>query len=121
LRKERIDEEVVMKLPENLKNEIVARIQPLDPEMVVLFGSYAAGEPNEDSDIDLYIVTKDDRIPHTWREKSNLRLAYSQRLLDFRIKYPVDLIVHTKPMHERFMEIKSSFSRDIMNKGVRLL
>lgn len=110
-----------MKLSEELGNEIVERLRPLNPEMVVLFGSYATGEPNENSDIDLYIVTKDDLLPHSWRDKSNLRLKYSQQLLDLRIRYPVDLIVHTKPMYKKFIEINSSFSREIINKGVRLL
>jgi predicted nucleotidyltransferase len=40
----------------------------------MLFGSYANGEPNENSDIDLHIVTKDDLIPQSWRAKSDLRL-----------------------------------------------
>ena len=110
-----------MKLPEEIKKEIIERLKVLDPEMVVLFGSYAHGEPNKDSDIDLYIVTKDDFMPYSWRDKSNLRLKYSQQLFDFRIRYPVDLIVHTKPMHKRFIEMDSSFSREIINKGVRLL
>ncbi|HBF36391.1 MAG TPA: nucleotidyltransferase domain-containing protein [Firmicutes bacterium] len=110
-----------MSLPEKIKNEIVERLKPLDPEMVVLFGSYAYGKPNEDSDIDLYIVTKDDYMPGSWKEKSNLRFKYSQRLFDFRMKYPVDLIVYTRPMHQKFIEINSSFSREVMTKGARLL
>ena len=110
-----------MKLPEELRNEIIERLKPLDPEMVVLFGSYANGEPNENSDIDLYIVTKDDLMPHSWKDKSNLRLKYSQQLLDFRIRHAMDLIVYTRPMHKKFIEINSSFSREVMNKGVRLL
>jgi uncharacterized protein len=110
-----------MKLPEKLRNEIIERLKPLDPEMVVLFGSYASGEPNENSDIDLYIVTKDDLMPHSWRDKSDLRLKYSEQLLDFRMAYPTDLIVYTRPMHRKFIEINSSFAREVMNKGVRLL
>ncbi len=110
-----------MSLPIEIENEIIERLKPLDPEMIVLFGSYAYGEPNEDSDIDLYIVTKDEYMPHSWKDKSNLRLKYSQQLLDFRIKYPVDLIVYTRPMHKKFIEMNSSFSRELMNKGARLL
>ena len=98
-----------MRLPEEMRNEIIESLKPLDPEMVVLFGSYANGEPNEDSDIDLYIVTKDDLMPHSWRDKSNLRLKYSQQLLDFRIRYPVDLIVYTRPMHREIYRNKQFF------------
>ena len=35
----------------------------LDVEKIYLFGSYAYGEPNEESDIDLYVVLSDDGGP----------------------------------------------------------
>lgn len=38
-------------------------------ERVILFGGYAYGNPTEDSDIDLYVVTKDDFVPASSREK----------------------------------------------------
>ncbi|WNZ00204.1 nucleotidyltransferase domain-containing protein [Sulfurospirillum sp. 'SP'] len=41
---------------EKLKHEIVERLKPLDPDKIILFGSYAYGTPTEDSDIDLCIV-----------------------------------------------------------------
>ena len=59
---------------EELKREIVERLRPLDPERVILFGSYAHGNPTEDSDIDLYVVTKDEFVPRSFREKADLRL-----------------------------------------------
>ena len=43
---------------EELKHEIVERLQPLNLDKVILFDSYSYGTPDEDSDIDLYIVTK---------------------------------------------------------------
>lgn len=36
--------------------EIVERLEPLDPEKIILFGSYAYGTPNKDSDIDLMLI-----------------------------------------------------------------
>ena len=44
---------------EELKKQIVEDLKPLDPKKIVLFGSYAYGEPNQDSDIDIFI-SKDD-------------------------------------------------------------
>lgn len=41
---------------EELKHEIVERLKPLDPDKIILFGSYAYGTPTEDSDIDLFLV-----------------------------------------------------------------
>ena len=39
-----------------LKVEIVEHLKPLQPEKVLLFGSFAYGKPNEESDIDLFII-----------------------------------------------------------------
>ncbi len=39
---------------EQLKTEIVTRLKPLNPYKIILFGSYAYGNPTGDSDIDLY-------------------------------------------------------------------
>ena len=44
---------------EKIKDEIVQALKPLNPNKIILFGSYAYGKPNEDSDIDIFIL-KDD-------------------------------------------------------------
>lgn len=106
---------------EVLKHEIIERLKPLDPEKVILFGSYAYGTPNEDSDIDLYVVTKDDFIPQSFREKMDVVRKVSIAIDDIRNKTAVDLIVHTKSMANKFKDINSSFSRELLNKGIVLL
>jgi len=106
---------------EALKQEILERLRPLDPERVILFGSYAYGNPTEDSDIDLYVVTKDDFVPKNFQEKVNLRLKVSECLLDLRLRYPIDLIVHTRPMYREFQKMDSAFSEEVLRRGVVLL
>ena len=45
-----------------LIQEVVERIKTeYQPEKIILFGSYAYGTPNEDSDIDLLIVKDTDK------------------------------------------------------------
>jgi len=58
---------------EMLKHEIVDRLKPLDPDKIILFGSYAYGTPNEDSDIDLFLV-KDDTSESKYDVQALLRL-----------------------------------------------
>jgi len=106
---------------EKVKLEIVERLKPLNPDKVILFGSYAYGTPNEDSDIDLYVVTKDEFIPQSFREKNNIYLSISKVLRDLRSKFAIDLIVHTKSMSNKFIEINSSFSQELLTKGKILL
>jgi predicted nucleotidyltransferase len=41
---------------EKLKSQIVKALMPLNPDKIILFGSYAYGTPNENSDIDLFLI-----------------------------------------------------------------
>jgi predicted nucleotidyltransferase len=109
------------KLSNELRNQISETLKPLDLEKVILFGSYAWGQPTEDSDIDLYVVTRDDFVPATWRQRRDIVRRISNQILDLRTRYPIDLLVHTRPMHREFVERESSFARQIMSEGARLL
>ena len=105
---------------ENIKHEILKRLEPLNLNQVILFGSYAYGTPHQDSDIDLYVVTNDEYIPQNFDEKMNLKLSVSRAIKDLQKTIPIDVITHTKKMHEKFIEINSSFSREIFQNGVKL-
>ena len=87
------------------------------PEKIILFGSYAYGEPTINSDIDILIVTGDETIPASFSEKSKIYLKISKAISEIKEKFPVDLIVHTKPMHRNFIEIDSLFARELQLKG----
>ncbi len=106
---------------ENVKFEIIKRLKPLNPYKVILFGSFAYGNPTEDSDIDLYVVTNDEFIPKNWREKREIEQKVSKAIIDIMKKYPTDLITHTKAMHKKFIEMDSMFSRKILNDGIVIL
>ncbi len=105
---------------EELKSLIVERLQPLNPDKIILFGSYAYGTPNDDSDIDLYVVTNDDFMPSTWREKNDVYLQFSKRIRDLQKRIPIDLIVHTRAMNKKFIELDSSFYRYSISNGKRI-
>jgi len=106
---------------ENIQKDILDALKPLELDKVILFGSYAYGSPHNDSDIDLYVVTNDDYIPQNYKEKRALVWSVSNRILDIRKRYAIDLLVHTKQMHEKFVELQSSFSKEILEQGKVLL
>jgi len=87
---------------DTIKNEIVEQLKPLHPEKVILFGSYAWGEPVENSDIDLYVVTNDEFIPNNYQEKREVVRKVSRRLRGIRQRFSMDLLVHTKSMSDKF-------------------
>jgi len=106
---------------EKLKPQLLDALSSLNLEKIILFGSYAYGAPNEDSDLDLYVVTNDDFIPQTWKEKSEVHLKVSRAMRTLLQQYPTDLITHTKAMHNKFIEQDSSFCKKILNDGIVIL
>ncbi len=96
---------------------IVEKLKTINPEKIILFGSYAHGEPSEDSDLDILVVTNDEMVPTSFAENSKVYLRVSKTISEIKKEIPVDLIIHTKPMHQKFLELDSLFARDIYAKG----
>ncbi|MDP2824454.1 MAG: nucleotidyltransferase domain-containing protein [Sulfuritalea sp.] len=76
-------------LPEQTIQGAVERIvAAANPTRVILFGSYARGEANEDSDLDLMVVEKD--VPNVGEEMVRLRSAVGS------IGIGVDVLVYSE-------------------------
>ncbi len=103
------------------KNKIIILLQkalfPLGINKAILFGSYAKGNETELSDIDLLVVTNDNFIPQSFSEKMELKLKIASALKSLRKHSDIDLIVHTKPMHDKFIQQNSLFKNEIINTG----
>ena len=83
-------------------DDIVERIAiKFNPDKIILFGSYAAGNPNNDSDIDLLII-KDTDLP---RHKRSFDIHKS--LIGSMI--PMYILVYTTKEFEQEKKEKSSF------------
>jgi uncharacterized protein len=67
---------------DKVKDEIVERLLPLRPQKIILFGSYAAGTATEESDIDLFLVKRDDT-------DKEYNLAARKNIRDLIFKYHV--------------------------------
>jgi len=100
-----------------IKNKIIKSLEPLNPTKIILFGSYAYGKPFKDSDIDILIVTSDNFIPTSYNDFIQLKFNYSNALTEIRKNTPLDILVHTIPMHKKFLDNSSSFSKEIIKKG----
>jgi predicted nucleotidyltransferase len=72
---------------ENIQKEIVERLEPVDAKKIILFGSYAYGTPNENSDLDLCIIK--DNYSNKWDEISKIRKSLKS------IRIPKDILLST--------------------------
>ncbi len=88
-----------------------------NPYLILLFGSYAYGTPDEDSDIDILVVTQDNFIPQTFKEHTKIYMKISSAIRPVKKQIAIDLIVHTLPMYQKFIKQNSSFAHEITNQG----
>ena len=101
---------------EKVKEELVARLRTLDPDKIILFGSYAYGIPNDESDIDLFLL-KDDLAKKDVRA---YQLLLQKSLLKIQKKYliGIDLFVDSSErVKSRIQDVNDQFYSEIMSKG----
>jgi predicted nucleotidyltransferase len=99
---------------------ITEKLKSINPYLIILFGSYAYGTPHEDSDIDILVVTQDDFMPKTFSEKIQYRIKIRKIIYEQSEQVPIDLLVFTRPMFDKFKELDSSFSKEILTNGKKL-
>lgn len=93
---------------------IVDCIKEEAPEKIILFGSYAYGTPDKESDIDILVIK--DIAPSKIRDyRLNLKLKLWELTKKFNI--PVDIIVDNQQrINQRIVE-GDLFYKEIITKG----
>ncbi|MBI3942611.1 MAG: nucleotidyltransferase domain-containing protein [Chloroflexi bacterium] len=86
-------------------------VEKYQPEFVILFGSQAYGEPDEDSDIDLLIVKS------TMETPLQRRVQVRQLVSDAHRRIPFSPLVLTPEELAQRLAIRDPFYVDIMHKG----
>jgi predicted nucleotidyltransferase len=89
----------------NLCRQIVEKFQP---EKIILFGSYAYGKPNADSDVDLLVV-----MPFEGRTV-NQAIKIRQNISG---KMPLDLLVRTPGQIKERLSLGDFYIREIIERG----
>lgn len=94
-----------------LLREIVGKIKAgYPPEKIILYGSYAYGHPDDESDIDLLIVKETDASPFD-------RRVAVRRIVDLRVPIAfAPIVVTPRELAER-LEMGDSFFEEILRKG----
>ena len=86
----------------NKINEITSRIvNKVNPDRIILFGSYAIGTQKEDSDIDLLIIQDTDLPPQ--------KRGFDIRMSLIGLMMPFDILIYTKSEFEQEKENRFSF------------
>jgi predicted nucleotidyltransferase len=90
--------------------EVILRLAAkLQPEKIILFGSYAYGKPTPDSDVDLLVILE------TSASATERYLAVSSLL--YPRPFPVDILVRTPREIEQALHKGDFFIEEIVSQG----
>ncbi|MEO1391955.1 MAG: nucleotidyltransferase domain-containing protein [Cyanobacteria bacterium J06634_5] len=78
------------------------------PDQIILFGSYAYGEPTSESDVDLLVV-----MPLT-RRSVHKEIEIRQAI---RAPFALDLLVRSSQQTQQRLDMGDFFIRDVVDKG----
>lgn len=95
----------------NIKKLAEKIAEHFQPEKIILFGSFAYGKPNEDSDVDMLVI-----MPYEGRSPKMATKIWMKT----RPGFPIDIMVRTPEEIAERLEMGDSFIQDIMEKGVAL-
>jgi len=95
-----------------LENIVQRIVNGVHPQKIILFGSYAYGDPNADSDLDLLVIMESPNRPAE-------RSLGVTRLLRPR-PFPMDILVRTPQEINDGLAKKDSFIQEILSQGIVL-
>jgi predicted nucleotidyltransferase len=97
-----------------LLREITHRlINEFQPEEIILFGSHAWGEPDEDSDLDLLVIVSQSELSPARRAMQAHRCLQG-------LNVRKDILVRTRAEVERFRYVQASLEHQIFERGTVL-
>lgn len=107
----------VHRIADQLLPYLEVLVDQFDPEQVILFGSYAYGEPDHDSDIDLLVV-KEMRAP-ALEEALAIRRAW-RVVRRSGVSLPFDVLLETPADHKVRIRDAAGFYDELNSRGLRL-
>jgi uncharacterized protein len=94
----------------NKISELVSKIaNGYNPDKIILFGSYATGTANEDSDVDLLII-KDSNLTRPERTFQVRKMLYGMMI-------PLDILVYTPHEIQESQKSKLNFLHEVLTTG----
>jgi len=98
-------------------DKIMEKLLELNIYKVILFGSYAEGKADSESDIDLLIVLDEDTLPDNYDQWLEIKMRVRRSLREINKKVAIDLLVYTRPQYEIIQKEMNSFQKEIHETG----
>ena len=98
-------------------DNLVSSLKPSNPYKIILFGSYAKGNPNENSDVDLMVILDNNHVAKTYEERLKKKVFVRNMVLEINRTIPLDILVYSKEEWNRIKEYGNYLIDEIENTG----
>jgi uncharacterized protein len=98
----------------NLLKDVI--VETMQPKKIYLFGSYANGIPNENSDLDILIEVEKSDLPKVKRNLEVWTVMDSYKELHF----PKDIFIFTTQEMNDWKDLKNSFINNALYQSKKL-
>jgi uncharacterized protein len=92
-------------------------VEAYNPLAIYLFGSYAWGQPNEDSDLDFMVIVSDKINTDFTYLRQKRRKVDEEFYINENLNFPIDILVNTESKFFKCSNHPSTLQFKILNEG----
>jgi uncharacterized protein len=101
----------------NYIDQLLEALKQADLYRVILFGSYAKGTADENSDIDMVVILDNNDVAKTYEERQNKKLYINRLVRNINYKIALDILVYSKEEYKIVKNYRNYFIDEIENTG----
>ncbi|MDR3336903.1 MAG: nucleotidyltransferase domain-containing protein [Treponema sp.] len=101
----------------NYINQLLEALKQSDPYKIILFGSYAKGTADENSDIDMVVILDNNDVAKTYEERLKKKLYINKLVRNINYKIALDILVYSKEEYKIIKNYGNYFIDEIEKTG----
>jgi predicted nucleotidyltransferase len=101
----------------NYIDQLIVALMQSDPYRIILFGSYAKGTANENSDIDMVVILDNNDVAKTYEERLKKKLYINRLVRNINYKIALVILVYSKEEYKIIKNYGNYFIEEIEKTG----
>jgi predicted nucleotidyltransferase len=98
-------------------DQLLEALKKSDPYRIILFGSYAKGNADENSDIDMVVILDNNDVAKTYEERLSKKLYINRLVRNINYKIALDILVYSKEEYKIVKNYGNYFIDEIERTG----